>query len=277
MKYTKTKIKELEDKCRAIRYQIIQMLSEAGSGHPGGSLSPVELIVVLYNIKLRHDPKNPAWPDRDRIVFSKGHACPLQYAMLAGYGYFPKEALMTLRKYESILQGHPDSRRTPGIDISSGSLGQAFSAACGMALAGKLDKKPYRVYTLLGDGEIQEGQVWEAAMSASHYKLNNLCAILDYNKYQIDGSVEEVMNIEPVKDKWAAFGWYPIEINGHNIPEILKAYDKAETIKDKPTIIIADTIKGKGVSFMENTAGWHGKTPDKNQSKQALKEILEEK
>lgn len=274
MKYPKSKIKELEEKARSVRYQIIQMLTEAGSGHPGGSLSPVELIVSLYYVKLRHNPKDPHWPDRDRMVFSKGHACPLWYTILADCGYFPKEELLSLRRYGSILQGHPDCRRTPGVDISSGSLGQAFSAACGMAAAGKLDKKSYRIYVLLGDGEIQEGQVWEAAMSASHYKLDNLCAILDYNGYQIDGSVSEIMGLEPIKDKWKAFGWHPIEVDGHNLAEILKAYDKAETIKDKPTIIIAKTIKGKGVSFMENTAAWHGKTPNKEQSEQALKEIM---
>lgn len=274
MKYTKSKFKELEEKARAIRYQIMQMLIEAGSGHPGGSLSPVELIVSLYYSKLRHNPKDPKWPDRDRMVFSKGHACPLWYAILSDCGYFPKEELLKLRKYNSMLQGHPDYLHTPGVDISSGSLGQAFSIACGMAAAGKLDKKDYRVYVLLGDGEIQEGQVWEAAMSASHYKLDNLCAMLDYNKYQIDGGVKEVMSIEPIKAKWKAFGWHPIEINGHNFKQILQVYDTAETIKDKPTIIIARTVKGKGVSFMENTAAWHGKTPGTEQGEEALKEIL---
>lgn len=274
MKYPKTKIKELEEKSRAIRYQVMQMLIEAASGHPGGSLSPVELIVALYYVKLRHNQKNPRWPDRDRMVFSKGHGCPLWYAVLSDCGYFQKEELLKLRKYGSILQGHPDCRNTPGVDISSGSLGQAFSAACGMAAAGKLDKKEYRVYALLGDGEIQEGQIWEAAMAASHYKLDNLCAILDYNGYQIDGSVREIMNIEPVKDKWKAFGWHTIEIDGHNLGQILQAYDKAETVKDKPTIIIAKTVKGKGVSFMENTSAWHGKAPNAEQGEQALKEIL---
>lgn len=249
------------------------MLTEAGSGHPGGSLSPVELIVALYFSKLRHNPKDPQWPDRDRMVFSKGHSCPLWYAVLAECGYFPKEELLTLRKYGSILQGHPDCLRTPGVDISSGSLGQAFSAACGMAAAGKLDKKDYRIYVLLGDGEIQEGQIWEAAMSASHYKLDNLCAILDYNGFQIDGRIEDIMAIEPVVDKWKAFGWYTIEIDGHNFDEILNAYNEAESVKGKPTIIIAKTVKGKGVSFMENTADWHGKTPSKEQSEQALKEL----
>lgn len=268
------KIKWVESRLPLIRKKIIEILTEAGSGHPGGCLSAVELIATLYFIKLRHAPANPAWPDRDRVVFSKGHAAPLWYVLLAECGYFPNEELVTLRKIGAILQGHPDSLRTPGVDISSGSLGQAFSCACGMAAAGKIDKKDYRVYVLLGDGEIQEGQVWEAAMCASHYKLDNLCAILDYNKYQIDGAVSEVMNIEPVKDKWEAFGWYTMEIDGHNVKEILDAYNRAESLKEKPTIIIAHTIKGKGVSFMENTAEWHGKAPDKKQKEEAIKEIL---
>lgn len=266
--------KELKQKAVNIRHTVIKMITEAQSGHPGGSLSPVELITALYYNKLRHNPKDPKWPDRDRVVFSKGHACPLWYAILADFGYFPKKELNNLRKCGCMLQGHPDCLRTPGIDISSGSLGQALSIACGMAAAGKMDKKDYRVYVLLGDGEIQEGQIWEAAMSASHYKLTNLCAILDYNSYQIDGSVAEIMNIEPVAKKWQAFGWHTIEIDGHNYKQILDAYDKAETIKDKPTIIIAKTVKGKGVTFMENTHAWHGKAPDSEQSKKALEELL---
>jgi transketolase len=249
------------------------MLTLAGSGHPGGSLSAVELITVLYFTKLRHNPRDPLWPDRDRMVFSKGHGCPLWYAVLAECGYFPKEELRTLRKFGSILQGHPDKLRTPGVDISSGSLGQAFSAACGMAAAGKIDKKDYRIYVLLGDGEIQEGQVWEAAMSASHYKLDNLCAILDYNGFQIDGRTADVMNIEPLTNKWEAFGWNVISIDGHDINQITSAYNKAEKTKEKPTIIIAKTVKGKGVSFMEHTSDWHGKTPNKDESEKAMKEI----
>jgi transketolase len=207
------------------------------------------------------------------MVFSKGHGCPLWYAVLAECGYFPKEELRTLRKFGSILQGHPDKLRTPGVDISSGSLGQAFSAACGMAAAGKIDKKDYRIYVLLGDGEIQEGQVWEAAMSASHYKLDNLCAILDYNGFQIDGRTADVMNIEPLTNKWEAFGWNVISIDGHDINQITSAYNKAEKTKEKPTIIIAKTVKGKGVSFMEHTSDWHGKTPNKDESEKAMKEI----
>lgn len=267
-------IEELKKKAVVVRKHIIEMLTTAGSGHPGGSLSCVELIVALYFCKLRHNPNNPKWPDRDRVVFSKGHGCPVWYAVLAECGYFPVSELLTLRKYGSILQGHPDCLRTPGVDISSGSLGQAFSAACGMAAAGKLDKKAYRVYVLLGDGEIQEGQVWESAMAASHYKLDNLCAILDYNGFQIDGPVDQIMSLEPVVDKWRAFGWHTIEIDGHDFIKIITAYNEAETIKGKPTIIIAKTVKGKGVSFMENTHEWHGKAPTKEQSEQALEEIL---
>ena len=266
-------VDELKNKSITVRKTIIEMLTAAKSGHPGGSLSPVELIIALYFEKLTHNPKKPHWPDRDRVVFSKGHACPLWYTVLADFGYFPRKHLIELRKYGCILQGHPDCLRTPGVDISSGSLGQAFSAACGMAAAGKLDNKSYRVYVLLGDGEIQEGQVWEAAMSAAHYKLDNLCAILDYNGFQIDGSIEDIMQIEPLADKWKAFGWHTIEIDGHNYPQIINAYNKAETIKGKPTIIIAKTVKGKGVSFMENTSDWHGKTPNKEQGAQAIKEI----
>jgi transketolase len=266
-------IEELKQKSIVIRKHIIHMLTESGSGHPGGSLSAVELITSLYFNKLRHNPKDPNWADRDRMVFSKGHGCPLWYAILAECGYFPKEELLTLRKFGSMLQGHPDKLRTPGVDISSGSLGQAFSAACGMAAAGKLDKKDYRIYVLLGDGEIQEGQVWEAAMSASHYKLDNLCAILDHNRFQIDGRVEDVMNVEPLADKWNAFGWNVISIDGHDIKQVIDAYNTAETIKGKPTIIIAKTVKGKGVSFMEHTSDWHGKTPNKDESTKAIKEI----
>ncbi len=266
-------IEELKQKSITIRKHIIHMLTEAGSGHPGGSLSAVELITTLYFHKLRHNPKDPNWADRDRVVFSKGHGCPLWYAILAECGYFPKEELLTLRKFGSMLQGHPDKLRTPGVDISSGSLGQAFSASCGMAAAAKIDKKDYRVYVLLGDGEIQEGQVWEAAMSASHYKLDNLCAILDHNRFQIDGRVEDVMNIEPLEDKWKAFGWNTISIDGHDIKQVIDAYNKAETIKGKPSIIIAKTVKGKGVSFMEHTSDWHGKTPNKDESIKAINEI----
>ena len=265
-------IRELEKKARKIRRLIIQMLVKAGSGHPGGSLSSTDLVTCLYFAKLRHNPKNPEWPDRDRFHMSKGHCCPLWYAVLAENGYFKIDELWNLRKLGSILQGHPDWR-TPGVTVASGSLGQGLSVAIGMALAGKLDKKDYRVYCLMGDGEIQEGQVWEAAMAASHYRCDNLCAILDYNCYQIDGKISEVMEIEPLVDKWKAFGWHTIKINGHNIKQILQAFDQAEKIKNKPSIIIARTTKGKGVSFMENVVDFHGRAPTPEEAKKALEEL----
>lgn len=266
-------IDSLIAKSKLIRRHIIKMLTLAGSGHPGGSLSAVEIITALYFHKLRHNPKDPKWPDRDRFLLSKGHACPVWYAALAESGYFPVETLWTLRKFGSILQGHPDMKRTPGVEMSSGSLGQGLSIANGIALAGRIDNKSYRVYVLMGDGEVQEGQVWEAAMAASHYKIDNLTAILDYNGYQIDGSIEKVMSPLPLADKWRAFNWAVKEIDGHNLKEIISAYDWAETVKGKPAIIIARTVKGKGVSFMENTHAWHGKTPSSQQAEQALKEL----
>jgi len=271
------KINFLKEKANLLRQDIIEMLSIAGSGHPGGSLSSADILACLYFDVLRHNPKNPKWEDRDRFVLSKGHACPLLYSVLARCGYFPLEELKTLRKINSRLQGHPDSQKTPGVEISTGSLGQGISAAEGMALAGKIDKKSYRVYVLIGDGEIEEGEVWESAMSAGYYKLNNLCAILDYNGLQIDGPIKKVMNPEPIKEKWSSFGWHTIEINGHSISQILNAFKEAEQTKDKPTIIIAHTIKGKGVSFMENVVEFHGKAPTKQEAKTALNELKEEK
>ena len=265
-------IRELEKKARKIRRLIIQMLVKAGSGHPGGSLSSTDLITCLYFAKLRHNPKSPEWPDRDRFHMSKGHCCPLWYAVLAERGYFKIDELWNLRKLGSILQGHPDWR-TPGVTVASGSLGQGLSVAIGMALAGKLDKKDYRVYCLMGDGEIQEGQIWEAAMAASHYRCDNLCAILDYNCFQIDGKISEVMELEPLVDKWKAFGWHTININGHSIRQILQAFDQAERIKNKPSIIIARTTKGKGVSFMENVVDFHGRAPTPEEAKKALEEL----
>jgi len=267
-----TQIKKLEEKAKQIRRLIIQMLAKAGSGHPGGSLSATDLITALYFAILRHNPKDPSWPERDRFHLSKGHCCPLWYALLSESGYFPKEELMTLRQFGSLLQGHPD-RRTPGIEAASGSLGQGLSIALGMSLAAKMDKKDYRVYVLLGDGEIQEGNIWEAAMAASHYHCDNLCAILDYNGFQIDGKVKDVMSLEPLVGKWQAFGWHAIEINGHNMRDILSAYEEAKTIKTKPAIIIAHTIKGKGVSFMENVVDFHGRAPTKEEAEKALKEL----
>jgi transketolase len=265
-------IKELEQKAKQVRRLIIDMLGEACSGHPGGSLSSADLITALYFSVMRHDPKNPQWPERDRFHLSKGHCCPLWYAVLAEAGYFPKEKLLTLRKFGSMLQGHPD-RRTPGVDVASGSLGQGLSVALGMSLAGKLDKKDFRVYCLMGDGEIQEGNIWEAAMAASHYKCDNLCAILDYNGFQIDGRICDVMNLEPLAAKWQAFGWHTIEIDGHDMKKIVAAYAEAKTIKGKPSIIIARTIKGKGVSFMENVCNFHGCAPNKDEVIKALEEL----
>jgi transketolase len=272
MQYTDTQIKELQEKAKQVRRLIIKMLAKAGSGHPGGSLSATDLITVLYFTILRHKPQDPGWPERDRFHLSKGHCCPLSYALLSESGYFSKEELWNLRQLGSLLQGHPD-RRTPGIEVASGSLGQGLSIALGMSLAAKMDKKDYRVYVLLGDGEIQEGNIWEAAMAASHYHCDNLCAILDYNGFQIDGKVKDVMNLEPLVGKWQAFGWHTIEINGHNMKEILSAYEEAKTIKSKPTIIIAHTIKGKGVSFMENVVDFHGRAPTKEEAEKALKEL----
>ncbi len=266
------KIRELEEKARQIRIMIIEMLSGAGSGHPGGSLSSTDILTCLYFSVMRHNPHDPDWPDRDRFHLSKGHCCPALYAVLAECGYFAKSELTTLRKFGCMLQGHPD-RHTSGIEVSSGSLGQGLSVALGMSLAGKLDKKDYRVYCLMGDGEIQEGNIWEAAMAASHYKCDNLCAILDYNGFQIDGRVSEVMGIEPLAEKWRAFGWYVLEIDGHNMGAIHKAFDTAKKIKEKPTIVIAKTIKGKGVSFMENVVDFHGRAPSSDETKLAFKEL----
>jgi len=265
-------IKELENKAKEIRRLIIRMLAKAGSGHPGGSLSSTDLITALYFAVLQHDPKKPDLPDRDRFHMSKGHCCPLWYAVLAESGYFSIDQLWSLRQLGSILQGHPD-RRAPGVEVASGSLGQGLSVAIGMSLAAKIDKKNYRVYCLMGDGEIQEGNIWEAAMAASHYKCDNLCGILDYNGFQIDGKIKEIMNLEPLAAKWQAFGWHAIEIDGHNMKEILSAYQEAKTVKGKPAIIIARTIKGKGVSFMENVVDFHGRAPTKEEAEKALKEL----
>ena len=263
---------ELVVQARQIRRLIIQMLARAGSGHPGGSLSATDLITALYFNVLRFNPKDPQWPDRDRFHMSKGHCCPLWYAVLAQTGYFPKEKLFTLRQLGSILQGHPD-RTTPGVESASGSLGQGLSIALGMSLAAKVDKKDYRVYVLLGDGEVQEGNVWEAAMACGHFASSNLCAILDFNGCQIDGRCQDIMGLEPLVAKWQAFGWQVIEINGHDMQQILAAYDQAKTIKNKPTIIIARTVKGKGVSFMEGVVDFHGRAPTQEEAQRALKEL----
>jgi transketolase len=272
MKQPPEKVAELEVKAKEIRRLIIQMLAEAGSGHPGGSLSATDVITALFFSVLKHNPKEPNWPDRDHFHMSKGHCCPLWYAVLAESGYFPKEKLQTLRKLGSMLQGHPD-RRATGVTVASGSLGQGLSVALGMSLAARIDRKDYRTYVLMGDGEIQEGNIWEAAMAAAHYKCDNLCAILDYNGFQIDGKISEVMGLEPLAVKWRAFGWHTIDINGHDMEEILNAYEEARMMKIKPTIIIAHTVKGKGVSFMEHVADFHGRAPSKEEREKALGEL----
>lgn len=264
---------ELKSIAKSLRINIIKMLEKSQSGHPGGSLSACEILTALYFKEMNIDPKNPHWEDRDRFVLSKGHAAPVLYAALAERGYFPKEELNSLRKINSMLQGHPDMKGTPGVDMTTGSLGQGLSAASGMALAGKIDKKDYRVYALVGDGEVQEGIIWEAAMSAAHYKLDNLTVLMDHNGLQIDGKNEDVMNIEPIDEKFKSFGWHVIKIDGHNFEEIFAALEEAKNTKGKPTMIIASTVKGKGVSFMENQAGWHGKAPSSEQAQQALEEL----
>ncbi|MEW6608793.1 MAG: transketolase [bacterium] len=270
---TNQEIQELEAKAKEIRRWIIKMLGEAGSGHPGGALSCTDIITTLYFKIMNHKPDNPKWEDRDRFVLSKGHSCPTLYAALALSGYFPVSELMRLRKMDSFLQGHTDMTATPGVEMSAGSLGQGLSVAGGMALAAKLDKKKFRVYVVLGDGESQEGQIWEAAMACAHYKLDNLCAFLDYNKLQIDGPVNEVMVIEPIVDKFKAFGWNTIEIDGHDMHQIIHATNEAKITQGKPTMVIAHTIKGKGVSFMEGKVGYHGVAPTKEEEQKALLEL----
>lgn len=265
--------KLLEKKATAIRRNIIEMLYEAGSGHPGGSLSSADILSVLYFHEMKVDVENPKWEDRDRFVLSKGHAAPVLYAALAEKGFFPKEELKKLRKMEAMLQGHPEMKGTPGVEMSTGSLGQGFSSSCGMALAGKLDKKDYRVYALLGDGELQEGIVWETALAAAHYKLDNLTAMIDYNKLQIDGPNAEVMGVHPLVDKFEAFGWHVIEIDGHALEAIVNAFQEARNTKGKPTMIVANTVKGKGVSFMENSVDWHGNAPKEEDKIRALEEL----
>ena len=269
----KLTVKQLNDKARLLRADVLAMLCKAGSGHPGGSLSSMDILTVLYNSIMNHDPKNPKWVDRDRFVLSKGHVCPAVYAVLADCGYFERKELATLRQYGSILQGHPYMGKTPGFDVSSGSLGQGLSIGVGMALAAKADKKDLRVYCLMGDGEQQEGQIWEAAMTAGQYKLDNLCGIVDYNGLQIDGCVADVMSIAPLADKWAAFNWNTILVDGHDVEALERAFLEAKTYKEKPSVIIAHTIKGKGVSYMENVASWHGVAPNEAQLASALQEL----
>jgi transketolase len=266
-------IKELKKYAVSVRKHIIDAVFSAASGHPGGSLSCADILTTLYFSEMRVDSQNPKWEDRDRFVLSKGHCTPALYGVLSEKGFFPTEDLLTFRKADSYLEGHPNMHCVPGVDMSTGSLGQGISAAVGMALAGKLDNKDYRVYTILGDGELQEGQVWEASMAAAHYKLDNLTAFLDYNGLQIDGKITEVMSPEPVTGKFAAFGWNVLVVDGHDFEQIIGAINKAKETKGMPTIIIARTIKGKGVSFMENQAGWHGTAPNKEQRDQAIMEL----
>ena len=262
----------LKEKARILRIEILKMLTEAGSGHTGGSLSAADIVTALYFYKMRHKPRDPKWRERDRFILSKGHAAPLLYSALALSGYFDKPLLKTLRKLGSPLQGHPCSKTLPGVEISTGSLGQGLSIANGIAMGLKLDVLSSRVYCLLGDGETQEGQVWEAAMTAAHYRLDNLCAIIDNNGLQIDGHCCDVMSIEPIVNKWEAFGWYVIDINGHDMEAIVNAFDEAETVKMKPVMIVARTVKGKGVSFMENVLDFHGRAPTPEETEKALKE-----
>jgi len=272
-KINNARVLELKKKAKEIRVEIIKMIYKAQSGHPGGSLSAADIVTALYFEILNIDPNLPNWEERDRFILSKGHACPVWYVCLAEKGFFPKENLAKLRKIGGILQGHPDMCKVPGLDITTGSLGQGLSAGVGMALGAKTKGLKFITYVMLGDGEINEGQVWEAAMSANKFKLNNLIAILDYNNLQLDGQCNEVMPIEPLADKWQSFGWDVKEIDGHNMCEILNVFYELKKHQEKPTIVIAHTVKGKGVSYMENQVDWHGKAPNEEQFKQAIKEL----
>ena len=270
----KHSLEELQAIAKRVRRAIVQMTGEAKSGHPGGSLSQVEILVTLFfGGAMRHDPAKPDWPDRDRFILSKGHGCPALYAVLAEAGYTPKDQLNTLRKLGSIYQGHPDKRFIPVLEASTGSLGQGLSIGLGMALAGRLDARPMRVYVVLGDGEIQEGQIWEAAMFGAFHKIDNVVAIVDYNKIQLDGFVKDIMELEPLADKWRAFGWHVIELNGHDIPALQDAFGEAAATKGKPTVVLAHTVKGKGVSYMENNPKFHGVAPTAEEVALALQEL----
>jgi transketolase len=266
-------VEELQAIARTTRRQIIEMITAAKSGHPGGSLSAVEMLVTLYFDVLKHDPANPKWADRDRVILSKGHACPVLYSVMAQTGYTPVEELRNLRKLGSIYQGHPDVRFIPSLEASTGSLGQGLSVGIGMALAARLNNSPSRTFVIFGDGEIQEGQVWEAAMFAPFHKIDNLVCIVDYNKIQLDGFTKDIMDIEPVAEKWRAFGWHVLDIDGHSIPALQSAFAEAAATKGKPTCIIAQTVKGKGVSFMENNPKYHGVAPSQQEMELALQEI----
>ena len=272
--FTEKDVERLEEQAVQLRRDIVEMIHAAKAGHPGGSLSAVDMITALYFHVMRIDPQNPRWEDRDRFVLSKGHACPALYAALARRGFFDPKHLTTLRQYHSILQGHPDMNKTPGIDISSGSLGNGLAIGVGMAMAGRLHHQDYMTYVMLGDGEVQEGMVWEAAMAAHHHDLGNLVAIVDCNGVQINGWVNEIMTVEPLADKWRAFGWNVVEVNGHNMKDLLTVLHTAKTMRH-PTVILMRTVKGRGVSFMEDDCKWHGNSPSDEELVQAILEIGE--
>lgn len=263
----------LEEKAKEVRYRIVDMVYKAQSGHPGGALSAADFMTALYFDLLNVDPKNPRWPERDRVILSKGHTCPVWYACLALRGYFPMEALDTLRQFESILQGHPDMIKTPGVDMTTGSLGQGLSCGVGMALEGRMLKKNYKVYVILGDGELNEGQIWEAAASAAKFKLNNLVAIVDRNRLQMDGWTCDIMPMEPIDKKFEAFNWTVAHMNGHDMTEVLSTLEKTKAQIESPVCVIADTVKGKGVSYMEDERVWHGRCPCCEEYEQAVEEI----
>lgn len=264
---------ELAAIARQMRREVIEMITQAKSGHPGGSLSATDIVVTVWFDVLRHDPANPKWKDRDRFILSKGHCCPILYAVMAEFGYCPKDKLNTLRKLGSIYQGHPDVRFLPALEASTGSLGEGLSLAIGMGLAARLDQSPARAYVVLGDGEIQEGQIWEAAMFGAKYKLDNVCAVVDNNRIQLDGFVKDIMPLDPLPEKWKSFGWHVIELNGHDIPALQRAFAEAAATKGQPTVLIAHTIKGKGVSFMENNPKFHGTAPTPQEAALALQEL----
>jgi len=265
--------KELKAIAKDLRVDIIRMLVEAGSGHPGGSLSCIDLLTTLFFHKMRHRPQEPFWEDRDRLVLSKGHCVPALYAVLARAGYFPRKELLTLRKLNSRLQGHPDHHRFPVLEASTGSLGQGLSLALGMALASKVSRKDNRIYCVISDGECQAGQIWEASLAAPKFALDNLCVLLDYNKIQLSGAIKDIMDLEPLLDKWRTFNWNAMEIDGHDFTAIVSALDEAERVKGRPTLILCHTIKGKGVSFMEGKWEWHGKAPNQEEGRRAIDEI----
>ena len=271
--FSSLSVEEMGAVAKRLRRYIISMIGRAGSGHPGGSLSAVEVVTALYFRVLRHKPQAPGWSDRDRFILSKGHAAPLLYATLAECGYFSVDELATLRQLDSCLQGHTDCTVCPGVEMSAGALGQGLSFSLGVALAGRLNSQNYRVYVLLGDGECDEGQVWEAAMATAHFKVDNLVAIVDNNGQQIDGWNRDVMNLAPFNEKWQAFGWHVIGVDGHDLTQLIDAFDQAKLVRGQPVVIIAQTIKGKGVSFMENNPDFHGKAPDAEEMKIALKEL----